>query len=83
MERWKFLIKIAFVCGFNLYYMDASSPTVPVQLTNDGGEQSVLNGVCDWANEEENIKGKLLTRVRDSSYHFIRVRDNVRVRSQD
>ena len=36
--------------------MDASSPSAAVQLTNDGGEQKMLNGVCDWANEEENIK---------------------------
>ena len=31
-----------------------------VQITNDGGEQSTLNGVCDWANEEENIKVRVL-----------------------
>ena len=36
--------------------MDASSPTAAVQVTNNGGEQTTLNGVCDWANEEENIK---------------------------
>ena len=36
--------------------MDASSPSAAVQVTNDGGEQKMLNGVCDWANEEENIK---------------------------
>ena len=36
--------------------MDASSPTAAVQVTDDGGEQTMLNGVCDWANEEENIK---------------------------
>ena len=40
--------------------MDASSPMAPVQVTNDGGEQSMLNGVCDWANEEENIKGEII-----------------------
>ena len=57
-EAKKFLLKISFVCGFNLYYMDATSPTAAVQVTNDGGEQTMLNGVCDWANEEENIKGK-------------------------
>ena len=38
--------------------MDASSSTAAIQVTNDGGEQTTLNGVCDWANEEENIKGK-------------------------
>ena len=26
------------------------------KITDDGGEFTKLNGVCDWANEEENIK---------------------------
>ena len=48
--------KIAAVCGFNLFYLDPSAADSETQVTTDGDEFEKLNGVCDWANEEENIK---------------------------
>ena len=47
--------KLAAVCGFNLHYFDADTND-HTQITTDGDEFKQLHGVCDWANEEENIK---------------------------
>ena len=48
---------IAAVCGFNLYYINLNDGKLTnKQITVDGDEFEMLNGVCDWANEEENIK---------------------------
>ena len=49
--------KLAAVCGFNLFYLNVEEgSTGEKQITNDGDEFKQLHGVCDWANEEENIK---------------------------
>ena len=60
--------KLAAVCGFNLHYFDAESEDYK-QITEDGDEFEQLHGVCDWANEEENIKAdNTIYWSPDSSY---------------
>lgn len=49
--------KLAAVCGFNLFYLNVDEDSTAVKkITEDGDEFKQLHGVCDWANEEENIK---------------------------
>ena len=50
---------LAFVCDFNVYVILPGKQTSDEkikQLTDNGDEFKMLNGVTDWANEEENIK---------------------------
>jgi len=48
--------KIAYVQDLNVYVWDDDARTT-FQLTNDGLDNSVINGVCDWAYEEEVFGG--------------------------
>jgi len=50
--------KLAIVYGWNMWYidLDAATPTL-VQITTDGAENKIYNGIPDWVYEEESISG--------------------------
>lgn len=44
--------KVAFVFENNLFYKDLDNNKV-IQITTDGIENNIINGLCDWVYEEE------------------------------
>jgi len=44
--------KVAYVKDNNLYYTDLASGKI-FQITNDGKQNSIINGATDWVHEEE------------------------------
>jgi len=59
--------KIAFVRNLNLFYMDVKTRE-ETQITLDGKENHILNGLPDWVHEEELSISKTFTWSPDGKY---------------
>jgi len=47
--------KLAYVYKWNLYVVDLDGANTAIQVTNDGSENNIYNGIPDWVYEEEQV----------------------------